>query len=111
MKPLGTNDVHYIYNGDPFDIKQLNEFVKRKIGTRCCVTSVPDNFDGRIGCGILREEVEMSETGELPKIIFKVYDDVFFADYEQGRFGIYLGFPDKSKIEELFENSVSSLQL
>ena len=88
------------------DIKTVNILVKRRIGSMCYVSSMPEDKDGPIGIGIAREETSYDDLTAQARSRIRCYDDVFFAYYVAGDFGPNIVFPGQSGIRRSFEKKL-----
>jgi len=95
------------YNANPFNLLDLNEFVKRRIGHYCYVSSVPKSFEEKIGIGIVKEKVTFDETKGIDIIVFQGYDDIFHGEYKQGNNGLYIIFPKSEEVRKLFNQRIN----
>lgn len=83
------------------DIGCLDELVKRRIGSMCYVSSVPESMDGPIGIGIIRNEISVDDSGKVLSR-FECYDDVFTVRLICDRDGHGMVAPSTEDIEAMF---------
>ena len=111
MKAKDMTEQTIPYALDPLDRDSFDEFVKRKIGSVCYVSSMPETIDGYVGIGIIRNEITIDEVSNSIHSCFRCYDDVFKAYFDRGDFGLNAVFPSRKVIEKRFHEKLEGLTI
>lgn len=103
--------ISYTLSKDPLDKDMFDEFVKRYIGSVCYVSSMPEDIDGYVSIGIVRNEITRDEATDRIHSRFVCYDDVFKAYFDQGDRGLNAVFPNVKTIEKSFKDLLEGLTI
>lgn len=103
--------IPYNSSVDPLDRDLFDEFVKRKIGSVCYVSEMPESIDGYVSIGIVRNEMTIDEMTNDVHGRLRCYDNVFKAYFDQGSLGLNVVFPSRKAIEQNFHNLLNGLTI
>lgn len=110
-KTEAEKTIPYFTSKDPLDRDLFDEFVKRNLGNVCYVSSMPEDLDGYVGIGIIRNEVTQDEATGRVRNRMVCYDNVFRAYFDQGDRGLNAVFPSVKTIERMFAERLEGLTI